>query len=391
MGMLVGVNDQRQTILFVGGGSGGHIFPNLAVWERVHAMQPHLACHFVVSDRALDRQVMEQAGESFTTLPARPWALRPRRMLAFVRGYRQSTALVRRLLVDMNVTAVVGTGGFVCPPVFVALKVARGRGRSRWRGRGRAAQNVSASALVNLDAVPGKANRLLAARAGCVFSVYANYRLPGAQLIGLPMRHAALATVEQGEARQQLGLAPDRPTLLVFAGSQGGASINQMMMQLVGRAEFARQLSSWQVIHITGAADQAAATHAYDQANIASRVDAFCEQMGLAWSSSSLCICRAGAGSVAEAWAHGVPTVFLPYPYHRDDHQKHNASPLVAAGGALCLSDRKDAGANADQMEHTLGGLLSDAAKRQQMAQCLEGNRPDDGAAAVANWVVAAG
>jgi UDP-N-acetylglucosamine--N-acetylmuramyl-(pentapeptide) pyrophosphoryl-undecaprenol N-acetylglucosamine transferase len=109
--------------------------------------------------------------------------------------------------------------------------------------------------------------------------------------------------------------------------------------------------------------------------------------MDWAWGAADVAVCRAGAGSVAEAWANGVPTVFLPYPYHKDEHQRLNAAPMVATGGAAVMADRVDAAADAAVLEERLGALLADAGERGRWREALERTRPADGAGVVARWV----
>jgi len=110
--------------------------------------------------------------------------------------------------------------------------------------------------------------------------------------------------------------------------------------------------------------------------------------MGLAWSAAEAALSRAGAGSAAEVWARAVPTVFLPYPHHKDLHQVHNAQPLVDAGGAVLGVDHVEPAANLDAIRGPLAELLTDPAPRQAMGAALRTHAPPDGAAAVADWLV---
>jgi UDP-N-acetylglucosamine--N-acetylmuramyl-(pentapeptide) pyrophosphoryl-undecaprenol N-acetylglucosamine transferase len=109
--------------------------------------------------------------------------------------------------------------------------------------------------------------------------------------------------------------------------------------------------------------------------------------MGLAWASASIAVSRAGAGSVAEAAANAVPTIFFPYPYHKDRHQKFNALPLTAPGAALLMTDLIDPPSNARQLAPRLIHLMANTTRRYQMADLLRKLQPPDGAAAIANWI----
>ncbi|MEX0884827.1 MAG: UDP-N-acetylglucosamine--N-acetylmuramyl-(pentapeptide) pyrophosphoryl-undecaprenol N-acetylglucosamine transferase [Phycisphaeraceae bacterium] len=364
---------RHATILFAGGGTGGHIFPNLAIIERLVERGVGVDPYLLISRRPLDARMVAETGWPYMSLAAEPLGLRPRALWSFVRGYRRSVRQMREMIRQTSARALVATGGFVSAP---AITAARSMGLP--------------TALVNLDAVPGRANRAMAGRARAIFSVYPHRSLPGAHAIGLPLREAALGVVQPDEARVQLGLHPDRPTLLVTAGSQGAESINALMVAL-GRNERARGvMRQWQVLHLAGQRQRDELERAYAAAGIRARVYGFLDRIGLAWTSASLAISRAGAGSVAEAWANCVPTLFLPYPYHKDEHQRHNARPMVATGGAMLLPDYVDPDANVEQLLDPLLALMADEPRRYAMRCALAAADPGDGASAVAQWVVEA-
>jgi len=129
---------------------------------------------------------------------------------------------------------------------------------------------------------------------------------------------------------------------------------------------------------------------AYGRSGIAGRVDAFLDEIGLAWDAADLAVSRAGANSVAEAAANAVPTLFLPYPHHRDMHQVNNAQPLVEAGGAMVARDHVDAEANVEHVGPVLRMLMSDESRRDAMRRHLEGQRPGDAALRIAEMLLEA-
>ncbi|WP_432797921.1 UDP-N-acetylglucosamine--N-acetylmuramyl-(pentapeptide) pyrophosphoryl-undecaprenol N-acetylglucosamine transferase [Poriferisphaera sp. WC338] len=390
-----------RTIIFAGGGSGGHIFPNLAIFEKLRELRPDSVAHFLLSKREIDADIASKNDLSYAALPASPLRMRPRDLLDFYRNYKASEAQVTALIKGIQPRAMVATGGFVSAP---AVKAARKLGLP--------------VALVNLDAVPGKANKFTAKDATEIFSVYQTGDLPRARQIGLPLRASAKAQLPQALAREQLHLDPDMKTLLVFAGSQGGRTLNEMMIEFASRTNTRNLLgqknipttqahhnaeprnwnriendqneasSGWQVLHLTGPDDRDRVAEAYAQAGIPARVESFCNQMHLCWAAATLGICRAGAGSVAEVWTNHVPTIFLPYPFHKDNHQFANVEPLVATGGAMVLKDQADAIANASQLVGAIKSLMTNAAQRERMRNCLADTQPDDGAATVAQWIL---
>jgi UDP-N-acetylglucosamine--N-acetylmuramyl-(pentapeptide) pyrophosphoryl-undecaprenol N-acetylglucosamine transferase len=363
-----------RTILFAGGGTGGHIFPNLAVLDVLLDRQAPVYPHFVVSNRALDAQIMKKHPHDFTALPAvglqltRPWT-----WLEFRRKQQASTAVAADLIRAHQVSAVIATGGFVSAPVVLAAE----------------ALNVPC-AVVNLDAVPGKANRRMAPHATEVFTCYPHAALRHARRIGMPIRRCTIATQTPQACRTQLGLDANRPTLLITAGSQGATTINQMMIELVSRTKGKHELSAWQVLHLSGHAERDAVAKAYQDAGVPARVEAFCNAMGLAWGAATVALSRAGAGSVAEVHANAVPTHFFPYPFHKDQHQRLNAAPLVDSGAALLLTDLVDPIRNVNQMMGHLVALMNNTAQREKMIATLKETLPEDGATVIATWLRAA-
>jgi UDP-N-acetylglucosamine:LPS N-acetylglucosamine transferase len=200
------------------------------------------------------------------------------------------------------------------------------------------------------------------------------------------VRSAGLAGRPAADCRRELGLDPARPTLLVTGASQGAGSINQMMIRFVKGEP--SPLATWQIIHQTGRDGADEVRTAYAAAGVPALVEPFFTKMGLAWGAADLAVSRAGAGSVAEAWANRVPTVFMPYPYHADDHQKLNALPLERAGGAVVVTDHVDPDANLQGAGRALAARLGDAPARAAMRQALERLGPVDGAARVAAALV---
>lgn len=361
-----------RAVLFAGGGTGGHIYPNVGIVEALRERRPDVSVHFLVSARPGDETIMTRLGEAWTPCPVRPLPnlRKPWEAVPFLRAWRKGTAQVRRLLAHENIGAVVATGGFVSGP---AIATAASAGLPR--------------AMVNLDGVPGQANRLLVRRCSQVFTAYASPRLPGAQTIGLPLRSASVGDPDPAAAREALGLDPELPLLFVTGATHGATSVIEAMIALLRRPGFVSAVESWQVLHQCGTFDVAKLQAEYDKAGVQAKVVDYLSAMGQAWAAADLAISRAGAGSVAEAWANGTPTVFLPNPYHRDQHQRLNAEPMVEGGGALILNDVIDAERNADALLTPLVDLVRDTPRRTRMADAARASCPPAGAAAVAAWI----
>jgi len=300
-------------------------------------------------------------------VPRRPW-----RWPVFLARWRESVSLCRRRFQARGPAAVVGAGGYASgPPMAAALALG------------------IPTFILNPDAVPGRANRHLARKGGpgrqhglhAVFAQWAVTRdhLPAAAPVvvtGCPVRQAFRSVGggqassrspgdrAAGEIRRSFGLDPGRRTLLVTGASQGARTINEAMILL------ARQVASagWQVLHLSGSADRERVARAYAEAGTPGVVYPFTDRMAEAMSAADLIVSRAGASTLAEILIVGRPAVLLPYPFHRDRHQWHNAAVLVEALAAVLVEDVKEAPANARSLEPVLRSLMTDDARREAMA-----------------------
>ena len=361
----------NPTILFVGGGSGGHIYPNVAVLERLLEFGVQVEPRFVVSERDIDHSILSKLGLRGTAISAKPLSLRPRAFIAFYKAFRAAEQESFDLIRATGAKAMLATGGFVSGPAVRA-----------------AAKAGIPTGMINLDAVPGKSNRFTARYATHLFSAYETTQLNRAQHVGVPLRSEVVGHVSPEQARLSIGLDPALDTLLVFGGSQGGGTINQAMIELVSRATVRDLFDGWQVLHLTGPADVQAVREAYAARGVPGRAEAYCAQMGRAWASATVGVCRAGAGTVAEAWANAVPCLYMPYPYHKDEHQRLNALPVVNRGGGMLLKDRIDPHDNVGELMGPLRDLMKNTLRREQMRKTLEQSRPIDGASTLAEWLV---
>jgi UDP-N-acetylglucosamine--N-acetylmuramyl-(pentapeptide) pyrophosphoryl-undecaprenol N-acetylglucosamine transferase len=177
-------------------------------------------------------------------------------------------------------------------------------------------------------------------------------------------------------ARAHFELATERPVLVVTGASQGARTVNQAV-QAVWPALSAEH-PEWQLLHLTGTADEAAARRAYEAAGAAARVAAFTHEMHLALAAADVVVSRAGASTLAELTALGKPSILMPYPYHRDRHQHANGQVLVDAGAAVMLEDHREASVNRGPLLEALRRLMGDAGLRHDMRKsALALGRPD--------------
>lgn len=366
-------------VIFAGGGTGGHLFPALAIAEHLGAPPLPggalpLQSFFICSTRPLDAEILSKQDVTFSTVPAQPPATSPRALVRFLRSWgpsvRTGRDLIRNLKRSHGRVQLVAMGGFVAAPLAQAARVER-----------------IPVTLVNLDAVPGRANRFIARHADAIFT---SAPVARARWTAVPpiVRAAAVADADPSLCRTRFGLAPDVPTLLVTGASQGARSINTFLALFIERR--AQSLADWQVIHQTGKEGAESLRAAYAAHNIPAVVEPFFDDMGSAWGAADLAISRAGAGNVAEVWANRVPTIFMPYPHHKDQHQRLNAEPLAAKGAAVIAADQVRPEANLASVGPVLLDLLSNPQKRLAMSQALSALGPADGAARIAHALLQA-
>lgn len=378
------VGDSRQWFVFAGGGTGGHLFPALAVVEVLRERGLPVDVSFFCTDRPIDRDVLGKVQLEARPLSVLPFPSRPWRWPRFLWRWRQSVAACKRAFKSRRPAVIVGAGGYASgPPVHVGLKTG------------------IPTFLLNPDAVPGRANHHLGKReqlAG-VFAQWAvtrNHFPPEARVFvtGCPVRKAFRTMCESiagpeaaqaaeaaaSEAKRSFNLDPASPVLLITGASQGARTVNEAFVQL--RALIAQ--SGWQVLHLTGHAGHQQVADSYADAKVRATVLPFTDRMAEAMFASDLIVSRAGASTLAEILAMGKPSILLPYPFHRDRHQWHNGEVLVDAGAAILLDDLKDASANARQLEPVLTDILNNRPHRVKMAAAACGLGKPQAAAEIA-------
>ncbi len=343
--------------VFAGGGTGGHLYPALAVVAQLRARDLEHSVSFFCTDRPIDREILDAARIEAVPLSVQPFSTRPWHWLRFWLRWRQSVRFCLDRFEQRRPAVVVGAGGYASgPPVRAAIQLG------------------IPTFLLNPDALPGRANRHFAGRPGisgilAQWPVTRQHLPPDAvvEVVGCPVRSAFQPSTagQAAAARKTFGLDPHRPTLLITGASQGARTINEAMMALAP----AVSETGWQVLHLSGGADRDRVSRQYVRVGVSAVVLAFTERMAEAMAAADLIVARAGASTLAEILAVGIPSILLPYPYHRDRHQTHNGQVLVEAGAAVMLEDHKDASGNAGPLEAALRSLMTDPARRAAMAE----------------------
>ena len=343
---------------FAGGGTGGHIYPAVAIAEKIIKTEPTAKIHFFISSRDIDTRVLKPTGFETTVLPAGPFSARPDKLIGFCRSFFASFRTAGKIIAEAKNATVVGVGGFVAAPVCLAgrkLKVP--------------------VKLVNVDIVPGRANKLTACFADEIFVQFEDTRQyfakAGAEVnvVGCPLR-SGFENPDPHKAIEQLGLDENKKTLLITGASSGSDNINRTVCCLLEK--LSRFADSWQIVHLTGHSGFQMVKEQYTAAAIGHKVLSYCDDMPNLLAVADLVVGRSGAVSVAEYAAAAVPSICMPYPYHRDRHQYLNAGKLVEAGVGVIVDDVPNAADRKQWLAEELEELMKDEKKRQEMKRNCE-------------------
>jgi UDP-N-acetylglucosamine--N-acetylmuramyl-(pentapeptide) pyrophosphoryl-undecaprenol N-acetylglucosamine transferase len=316
-------------ILFAGGGTGGHLFPGIAVAEALVDRAPGCGISFCGTGREWERTTVARNGYDYQGVRAAPLVASPVGLLrAFYSngvGYLSALRWVRSVRPDV----VVGLGGYASLPVCIAA----------------IRQNLTL-VLLEQNVVPGRANRLLARWATGVCTMFAEseeYFSRRASILhtGNPVRGSIVARAAEcvHEATQ---FRDADPVLVVLGGSQGAHGVNEIVIDML--PSLAPHLAGWEVIHQTGGRDVEMVREAYESWRIRCTVVPFIEDIAAVYSRATLAIARAGATTLAELAVSGIPSILFPYPHAASNHQWHNAQAFRRAGAAIVLEQKEGSG-----------------------------------------------
>ena len=331
------------------GGTGGHLFPGLAVADQL--LTRECSVSVLISPKEVDQQAVKSArGLEVVTLPA--VALQRGRRLAFLRGFWQSWRASRKLFQARRPAAVLAMGGFTSAPPVLA---ARSQGVKTF--------------LHESNTVPGRTNRWLARVVDYAFVGFpqTESRLAAREVVvtGTPVR-PQFQPRDVAACRSALGLDPARPVLLVMGGSQGASGINEMILATL--PTLVRHSLQWQWLHLTGPTDVERVKQTYARLGLQFVVHPFLADMDLALGAATACVSRAGASSLAELAAVRLPSVLVPFPAAADNHQFHNARAFEATGAGQLLEQHE---ATPEKVSSLLRELVEDAGVREEMKTAL--------------------
>lgn len=358
-------------VLFAGGGTGGHLYPGIAMATELQRIDPGIAVSFAGTERGIESTEVPRLGYRLHLLPSR--GLKRGRSLRdlldnvgvladFASALGQSMALIRRESPDV----VVGTGGYVSAPVLLAAQI---MGRK--------------TLIQEQNAWPGVTTRLLARMATELHLSFEESRrfFKGHKSVfvtGNPARDFSPEAPQS--ARSRFNLVRDLPTLLVFGGSRGARSINNALLGFCSQLEGKVNLI-WQ----TGALDfQRVQSQVPSSGTL--WIGPYIEEMGPAYAAADLVLCRSGASTLAELTNLGKPSVLVPYPHAAADHQRHNALAMVKAGASVMIEDNR---LNSEESLKSILALLRNPAALAAMGSASRNQGHPEAAARLAARIIA--
>jgi UDP-N-acetylglucosamine--N-acetylmuramyl-(pentapeptide) pyrophosphoryl-undecaprenol N-acetylglucosamine transferase len=346
-------------VLIAGGGTGGHLFPGVAIAEEIRARHPDAEVTFVGTKRGIEARVLPDLGWPLELIEVS--GLKTVGAMGAVRGlFRLPKALLqaRALIKKHKPDAVIGVGGYASGPVVLA---------ARMRG--------VPTAICEQNSIPGLTNKMLGRIVRSVFLSFDEsrrfFKPKKILMTGNPVRRDLV--------QKLLGEGPAHPgvSVLVCGGSQGAIAVNE----LASKALIA--LGGVTITHQTGEKDLEATRARYQAAGVTADCHAFIKDMAGAYQRADIIIGRAGATTVAELAIAGKPAIFIPYPFAADNHQELNAREMAAKGAALMFRQSE---LTADKLADALKPLLTDDKKRSEMGAAMKSLAKPGAAGAVADW-----
>lgn len=354
-------------MIFAGGGTGGHLYPGLAVAAALHQRCPSVRMFFVGSNRPVERQIMQRQPWRHVPLSAMSPAALCRRPWTFFIGNWQAFQEARRICRIQKPLVVVGLGGFASVPILWA-----------------AARERIPLLLLETNAVPGRATRWFAnvARHVCVTFPEAAKRLPSqdrVDITGTPVRAEIAALAGHSHSTDS------PPTLLILGGSQGAEGLNRAVVAwLTGNSP---AFADWRIVHQTGPNGATEFDEEYRRAGLDCRVATFLDDIAAEYAAATVIVSRAGASTLAELACAGRPVLLVPFPDAADDHQAKNAAHWVTAGAAMQISQQQTPEETAAEMSKAWRVMQVDDS-RSRMSAAAKSLARTDAAERVAELVL---
>lgn len=360
------------TIVIAAGGTGGHIYPGLALAEALHAARPDARIEFVGTPKGLEGELIPPAGHPLHLYDMVQFAGQGWRKAIVPLALGRATLQARSILKQAGARVAVSMGGYSGIPLIVGARLAG-----------------IPSLIHEPGAVPGKANLLAARFTAHLATSFPQTRFTGVELryVGYPLRTSITSfdrAALRPAARGSYGIDDRTAMVLVTGGSQGARSLNRLAL---GLAERWAARDDVRILLKAGARNHEAveADLARNPGRHLVELVRYIDRMDHAYAAADVAVCRAGAGTVAELAVVELPSILVPFPHDEHDEQVHNAEPLVASGGALLVRDHD---ATADHVGPLLEERLADRALLDAMSKGMRASARPQAAADLAAWVL---
>jgi UDP-N-acetylglucosamine--N-acetylmuramyl-(pentapeptide) pyrophosphoryl-undecaprenol N-acetylglucosamine transferase len=366
-------------VMIACGGTGGHLFPGVAVAEVLHAHRHQV--RLLVSEKAIDQTALAVStgcsnrsdGIAVEAMPAMGYE-GAGQLIKFCLRLAKATRGCVAACEEFEPDVVLGMGGFTSAPAIFGARWFRKRG--------------TGTVIHESNAVPGKANRWAGRWADHVAVGLADcapyFGRKPVTVTGTPVREA-VRRGKVADAHAQLGLETGRLTVLIAGGSQGSHAINEAVALALPRLK--SRADTLQFVHLTGGKDEEFIREKYDENGIRARVMSFCGQMELAYSAADAVVARSGASTLTEIAAFGLPSILVPYPQAAGNHQWYNARVFERAGAAQLIEQSSadtEPAERGERFASVIGDLLDDEARRRRMARAARSLAVDDAADRIA-------
>ncbi len=365
-------NPKSIQVLIACGGTGGHLFPGIAVAEVLSARGHDVT--LLISEKKIDsiaasgHKDLHFEKVPFLAMP-KPWSPK---MIGFLSGLWKGMKQCRKIIQDHQVSVVIGMGGFTS---FAPLYAGR--------------KEKCRTFIHESNAIPGKANRLNARYADAVLcgldACKAHFPKHGdVRVVGTPIR-SSMRQISKEDPHAFFKLDPKKKTLLIMGGSQGARGVNRVVGMTLEQFE----KMGIQVLHIAGPTDYEEVRDVYAKHPLLPQhVAAFCHRMDLAYRAADLAIARSGASSMSELAYFGVPSLLVPYPFAAEDHQTRNAEIFDKAGASKMLIEKD---LNADSLADAVRSILTKSKKSDEMKRAANKIAVRNSAEKIADLIVKEG
>ncbi len=363
------ISDKQIRLLIAGGGTGGHLFPGVAVAEEVSARNAASLVQFVGTEKGIEARVLPKLGWDLKLIKVS--GLKTVGLWGKIRGLLRIPGAIwqsRKVIKAFKPDVVLGVGGYASGPLVLA---------ARLMGR--------PTAILEQNSVPGMTNKILGKLVRRIFISFDESRrfFPNSKVdfAGNPIRAQIRASLASATSASE-GKSNKALRVFVFGGSQGAVAVNRVVVSAA--AELAERDVAVDIVHQTGTRDLDETVRRYKEAGVDADCRAFIDDMATEYAEADIVVARAGATTIAELGVVGRPAILIPYPHAADNHQELNAKEMADADAALMF---RQADLSGTVLADAIAELASDEGRRERMGSAMNALGRPEAATTIANWL----